>query len=268
MAKIEMDVSEYEALKENIKLLKDQKEENQKLTETIDRLNQEKIQALEDSQKQIISTSIVESRQFIVPSIPEDSFQHIGLMVKDILRNEEAYHRNNHYSSGFVDHLKHAAGRVGREVSNWMESRATSTNEVSKSFKVIGLEDYQIQAEEKALKRLTDKAQELLKKEPIYLKAFKDNTELSSTNKQLVESQKELGEKYDKLLEDHTELRLTSLEDKQALNSFLLHVELLLKNTSGIFMYKNFYKSTSVALQKVKTFLQNKNQPVDNTLEL
>ncbi len=60
MAKIEMDISEYEVMKENRKLLENSLEKERGLQEQIKKLNDEKTKALEDAKMKVVKISKTE----------------------------------------------------------------------------------------------------------------------------------------------------------------------------------------------------------------
>ena len=66
MAKIEMDISEYEAIKENKKLLEKSLENERMLQETIKKLNKEKIQAIEAAKMKVVKTCKHEATETVL----------------------------------------------------------------------------------------------------------------------------------------------------------------------------------------------------------
>ncbi len=65
MAKIEMDLSEYESIMENKKLLKESLEKERLLQVKIEELNKEKLTALEDAKMKVIKVVKHEKREYI-----------------------------------------------------------------------------------------------------------------------------------------------------------------------------------------------------------
>jgi cell shape-determining protein MreC len=65
MAEIKMDVSEYEALKENKRLLEDSLKKERELHEQIKVLSDEKTKALEDAKMKVVKISRVENTEFL-----------------------------------------------------------------------------------------------------------------------------------------------------------------------------------------------------------
>lgn len=66
MAKITMDTSEYEVMKENKKLLENSLEKERSLQEEIKKLNEEKLKALEDAKMKIVKISKTERTDFVM----------------------------------------------------------------------------------------------------------------------------------------------------------------------------------------------------------
>ena len=88
MAKIEMDISEYEALKENKKLLQDALDREKELGNKLNTLKEEEIQALEDAQQKIVvvhekrsyqSTYQVKSKEDIFNSLQRGTSWQSGV---------------------------------------------------------------------------------------------------------------------------------------------------------------------------------------------
>jgi len=70
MAKIEMDVSEYEAMKEVKKLLEDSLEKERGLSEEIKTLQQEKLEALDKAKHQVVKIVKTSSEEYIYKKVP------------------------------------------------------------------------------------------------------------------------------------------------------------------------------------------------------
>ena len=66
MAEIKMDISEYELLKENKKLLEESLKKERELQATIDKLSKEKIKALEDAKMKVIKIVRNESTEYLM----------------------------------------------------------------------------------------------------------------------------------------------------------------------------------------------------------
>lgn len=66
MAKIEMDLSEYESMKKVEKLLEESLENERTLRKEVERLNGEKLKALEDAKMKIVKVSRIETCEFLI----------------------------------------------------------------------------------------------------------------------------------------------------------------------------------------------------------
>lgn len=72
MAKIEMDLSEYERIQENKRLLEDSLKNERNLKEEITKLQKEKIQALEDAKMKVIKIKKKESTEHLITHYDTD----------------------------------------------------------------------------------------------------------------------------------------------------------------------------------------------------
>lgn len=97
MAIIKMDVSEYETLKENAKLLQTSLDREKELQSQIQKLNQEKIKALEDAKMQVVHITKTEHTEYLLyKKEPAD-------VIKNLLNFLKI--NGNHYSiSTLADH--------------------------------------------------------------------------------------------------------------------------------------------------------------------
>ena len=80
MAKIEMDISEYEAMKENKRLLEDSLKNERGLQEEIKKLTDEKTKALEDAKMKVVKISKTEVTEHVLAK------RDIHAMLPDICR--------------------------------------------------------------------------------------------------------------------------------------------------------------------------------------
>jgi hypothetical protein len=71
MEQIKMDVSEYEAMQENKKLLEESLKREKELSAEVSKLQKEKIEALKQNEKRVVKVTTHKSRQFIIQKLPD-----------------------------------------------------------------------------------------------------------------------------------------------------------------------------------------------------
>lgn len=80
MAQIKMDVSEYEAMKENKKLLEQSLKKERELQLQIQDLTKEKLQALEDAKMKVVKVKKIERRDYVIQKRIDES-----RIIRDLL---------------------------------------------------------------------------------------------------------------------------------------------------------------------------------------
>jgi hypothetical protein len=106
MAKIEMDVSEYEAMKEVKKLLEDSLEKERGLSEEIKTLQQEKLDALDKAKHQVVKIVKTSSEEYIYKKVPRmggDITYSLITALDNVIRDLKSGRRN---SDDVLDHLQ------------------------------------------------------------------------------------------------------------------------------------------------------------------
>lgn len=108
MAKIEMDISEYEIMKENKKLLENSLEKERGLQQRIEQLNKEKIEALEEAKMKVVKISKVETMEHV---LVKRDFEDIWGRMREFLLN--SFHNNPHQGllTNRVDSYLQSEGR-------------------------------------------------------------------------------------------------------------------------------------------------------------
>lgn len=82
MAKVEMDISEYEMMKENKKLLENSLEKERILQEEIKKLTDEKLKAYEDAKMKVVKTTTTEHNEYVmVKNNPHDIVRKLGSLL-------------------------------------------------------------------------------------------------------------------------------------------------------------------------------------------
>lgn len=158
MASITMDTSEYEALKKNISLLEESKQEMKELQDQITILNKEKIQILEDASNSVLVTNKHISEEYIYEVRPIDELlryiKHRNTYSSDYSWHDIVYqffkkvkadpvttvHTNVKGFDEFKKELKNQYySELDNDVKNKLEGYITTTNKL-KSLKI----DYDI----------------------------------------------------------------------------------------------------------------------------
>ena len=106
MAKIEMDISEYEAMKENKKLLENSLEKERGLQEQIKKLTDEKTKALEDAKMKVVKISKSEVTEHLFRK-KEDGVVHPDIESVLILKQCNKVVVENTGSLNNIDQLIH-----------------------------------------------------------------------------------------------------------------------------------------------------------------
>ena len=184
MATITMDASEYEALKENIKLLKEAKQKEQELSDEIKQLQQEKIQALKDAQHSVT----------IIKKSVKNELIYKRRSDEDILRYLKSYFTNREYyrygDSDELDRVLNMCFERG-ETRNIVENETITTR---------GFEEVKEEIKRGYLKDLSEQTKSELedfkKLQSQYSDTIKKNTKLEEENYQLLGDVQTYRERY------------------------------------------------------------------------
>lgn len=74
MAQIKMDISEYEAMKENKKLLEASLENERKLQDEVKKLSEEKIKALEEAKMKVVKITKISKHEHVLVKRPDNNY--------------------------------------------------------------------------------------------------------------------------------------------------------------------------------------------------
>ena len=179
-----MDASEYEALKENIKLLKEAKQKEQELSDEIKQLQQEKIQALKDAQHSVT----------IIKKSVKNELIYKRRSDEDILRYLKSYFTNREYyryrDSDELDRVLNMCFERG-ETRNIVENETITTR---------GFEEVKEEIKRGYLKDLSEQTKSELedfkKLQSQYSDTIKKNTKLEEENYQLLGDVQTYRERY------------------------------------------------------------------------
>ena len=169
-----MDASEYEALKENIKLLKEAKQKEQELSDEIKQLQQEKIQALKDVQHSVT----------IIKKSVKNELIYKRRSDEDILKYLKHYFTNRKYyryrDSDELDRIINMCFEKG-ESRNIVDDETITTR---------GFEEVKEEIKRGYLKDLSEQTKSELedfkKLQSQYSDTIKKNTKLEEENYQLL----------------------------------------------------------------------------------
>lgn len=105
MAKIEMDISEYEAMKENKKMLEDSLNRERELSSKIDKLKEEKIEALKEAEKKVIKYTEVQNIDCILQRRPDKQIISELMHFTRVLEDSGRYSTSSQ-SNSIINHLE------------------------------------------------------------------------------------------------------------------------------------------------------------------
>jgi predicted nuclease with TOPRIM domain len=214
MAKIEMDISEYEAMKENKKLLENSLEKERGLQEQIKKLTDEKTKALENAKMKVVKISKTEITEHLMRK-KEDGYiwrelcHLLGLDYRTLPKMPDYIH---------TDHL--AKVFFEKTTSYSMPYEETTTHGLDE-IKAEIRNDLKEKMDEETNRKIKNAETALSKNDEL----LKENLTLTSENNILTEKNNKLTEQCDELTK-----KLTEIEDG---NKVLSGVKDILKNGYG-----------------------------------
>lgn len=258
MAEVKLDISEYELMKENAKLLQDSLDREKKLSSEIDSLKEEKIQALIDNEKVVTIIKKTSIKEELYSNSPSDVhtansriINTITKIVHECMREYEKMNNGKSDPGKFGESFwrdpflrGHDVGSVSlrhRRVTQSMIEHFVSsefghrshigeiffgrTNKIQRweDDEIItrGLDEVQAEANELALKSLTNKAKLALKENPELVRERDDATdELNNRKKELQifkDGEKIRIEREDYLVEEVDKLKALSIDNSTKL---------------------------------------------------
>lgn len=179
MAKIEMDVSEYEAMKENKRLLEQSLERERELKDQVDKLNDEKIQAVEDAQKKVVKIRKKTITEHKVVKRPYD----------DIVRNFYAWYSERDMFRGVYSEYEQE--RNLNRLIDWMFDTVTSETDDD------GIEEVTTHGLEQVKHEIAEEYKASMDKK--YAQRLEDAKEALEVNNKLHEKISELRTEYDQV---------------------------------------------------------------------
>lgn len=214
MAKIEMDISEYEAMKENKKLLENSLEKERGLQEQIKKLTDEKTKALEDAKMKVVKISKTEVTEHLLRKredthIWRELWLLMGLDYRQLPKMPEFIH---------TEHLVNAFFEKATSFSTPIEETIT-----------YGLDEIKAEIRNDLKAKMDDDTKRKLENAEV---ALSKNNEFLKENKKMTNDNSSLTEKNKKLTGRCNELtkKLTDVEDNiETLNK----IREVLKNGYG-----------------------------------
>ena len=213
MAQIKMDVSEYEALKENKRLLEESLENERELRQENKKLQQEKIEALQEAKKKVVKTTMAHKSETIYAKRP----------IPEIVRNINFFAETGRFKEDY---------RTGGRFLNpedffelMFERKSIETEPIVSSVTTHGLDEIKEEIREQIKKDIdaetkekierydekVNKIIELQKKCDELINQFNTETRLCNeyqkTNEELQDEVKELMEMQDRLTKVKEELK-------------------------------------------------------------
>ena len=216
MAKIEMDVSEYEAMKENKRLLEDSLKRERELQASIEKLNQEKIKAYEEAQCKIVqyvNTTVVED--LIISDW--DSLFSLEQSVNKYVSARERYGTNSFAT------FSHIHPSLLEEIKRSVKKNKTTKTEVSK-IETTNLEVYKQEIESKLREEFGEtiaNAESKIEKDSFYegkiIKLQDKVEELSVVNTDLTKEKAQLSKSLDSIKKELDKIKTKFVEKENKL---------------------------------------------------
>jgi len=216
MAKIEMDISEYEIMKENKKLLEDSLNKERELQKQVEQLTKDKIKALEDAKMKVVKITKSEVTEHLLRKRVDETY-----VFRELLHVLGIDYRYSQHKPDFI-HIDHLQNTFFEKVKSFsMPIEETTT---------CGLDEIKVEIREELKAKMDDdikckiqNAETALSKNDELLK---ENKTLSTDNNLFIEKNKKLTEQCDELTK-----KLTEIENG---NETLVKVKDTLKNGYGV----------------------------------
>jgi hypothetical protein len=200
MAKIEMDISEYNQIMENKRLLEEALDREQELNNTIRKLEQEKIKALEDAKMQVIHKKIIEHRT-----------QHI-------VKNPVTFVRRMLLNAG-LPVPEQVFSRITRQELEWLyvnhiEEHKFTSEQQNPEVTIIGLDEVKTDIRKELREQMLKEIQDAEEKSKKFTSLMNEISKLTTQNDSAID-------RIETLLNDTTRLEGELVEhqkviDKQA----------------------------------------------------
>ncbi len=225
MAKIEMDISEYEIMKENKKLLENSLETERKLSEEIKKLQEEKLKALEDAKMKVVKIN----RTIITEHVIQKTGSSISNFIDSVF-NGNFIHRHSTLDKNLIFN----------KCFDYIKSESTPYEEIT----VHGLDSIRAELREDIVKNLDRDITDKVKRAE---KIFEESNKIFDKNNVLI-SENELLVKTNKNLIEELELKSKNIENLKKFeeNSIKFHnIKHILRNGYTIWNMNKLLKEIS-----------------------
>lgn len=216
MAKIEMDISEYEIMKENKKLLEDSLNKERELQKQIDQLTKDKINALEDAKMKVVKITKSEVTEHLLRKRADET--HTLRQLLHLLGIDYRYCQIN---PDFI-HIDHLRDIFFEKITSFSTPIEETTT--------CGLDEIRVEIWEDLKSKIDDDIKSKIRNAEIALsknnELLKENDKLVTDNNSFIEKNKSLNERCDELTKKLTEI--------QNGNEMLEKIKDRLKNGYGV----------------------------------
>lgn len=216
MAKIEMDISEYEIMKENKKLLEDSLNKERELQKQVEQLTKDKIKALEDARMKVVKITKSEVTEHLLRKRVDETY-----VFRELLHVLGIDYRYLQHKPDFIhiDHLQNIFFEKVKSFSMPVEETIT-----------CGLDEIKVEIREELKAKMDDDIKYKIQNAETALtkndELLKENKTLTNDNNLHIEKNKKLTEQCDELTK-----KLTDIENG---NETLGKIKDLVKNGYGV----------------------------------
>lgn len=214
MAEIKMDISEYEIMKENKKLLENSLEKERELQEQIKKLNDEKTKVLENAKMKVVKISRTEITEHLMRKRGDNYIRReLGHLLG--MNNTELFRMYDNINTDYL--------------INAFFEKATSHSVPYEEITTHGLDEIKAEIRNDLKTKMDDETNRKIKNaETVLLKndeLLKENKTLTTDNNILTENNKKLTEQCDGLIK--------ILNDTENGNKVLFDIKDILKDGYG-----------------------------------
>lgn len=216
MAKIEMDISEYEIMKENKKLLEESLNKERELQKQVEQLTNDKIKALEDAKMKVVKITKSEVTEHLLRKRVDETY-----VFRELLQVLGIDYRYLQHKPDFIhiDYLQNIFFEKVKSFSMPVEEIIT-----------CGLDEIKAEIREELKAKMDDDIKRKIQNAETALtkndELLKENKTLTNDNNLLIEKNKKLTEQCDELTK-----KLTDIENG---NETLGKIKDLVKNGYGV----------------------------------
>ncbi len=267
MAEIKMDISEYEEMKKNARLLEESLERERKQSDTIEKLKEERIAALEENSKKVTTITEVVNKQYVLKHREDSNYNmYIKSKVSTLLRsisrairdNDRGYLSTQNFNSptDFRSMLEQDVHEVVQDLVNSYYEIVALPTESFKTVNTKGLDEVILDLKEQLHKELEEEIEKSIKSLEVVQKKLKEvETKEKDAIALLATTEQDLEKAIEEnnLLEELLEANKQALAFAQPALDFISSVEKIL-NAPTPFM------GSSKKLKDIQNLLDNYNK--------